>query len=158
MNLQEQIQKLVEQRIAGSDTYIVEVKVLPSKIIVTLDHPKNLPLDECVSVSRFLHQQLEETDVFEKHELEVGSPGMEEPLKVLAQYRKRINQRVGVVTFDGLKHTGILKAADEKGIVLDEEYKVREGSKKTVALREVSLGFDTIKETRVIFSFDKIIK
>lgn len=158
MNLAQQIQSLVEQQIAGTEIYLVEVKTSPSKIIVTLDHPRNLPLDECVKISRFLHEQLEATDVFEKHELEVGSPGMEEPLKVLAQYRKRLNHRVAVITFDGMKRNGILKAADEAGILLDEEFTVREGSKKSIGHREVSLRFDQIKETRVIFSFDKIIK
>ncbi|MFM2136479.1 MAG: hypothetical protein RL021_1879 [Bacteroidota bacterium] len=158
MNLQHQIQALVEEQIAGTDIYLVEVKVSPAKIVVTLDHPKNLPLDECVRVNRFLHERLDDTDIFERHELEVGSPGMEEPLKVLPQYRKRINQRVSVTTFDGLKRSGILKDADAEGLLLDEEYTVRTGSKKSTALREVRLPFTQIKETRVIFSFDKIIK
>jgi ribosome maturation factor RimP len=158
MNLQEQIRSLVEKQIEGTEIYLVEVRVSPAKIVVTLDHPKNLPLDECVKISRYLHEQLDESDVFERHELEVGSPGMEEPLKVLQQYRKRINQRVSVITFDGLKRSGILKDADSDGLVLDEEFTVREGSKKSIAHREVRLPFEQIKDTRVIFSFDKIIK
>lgn len=156
MNLQQHIQALVEEKIAGTGAYLVEIKVSPSKITVILDHPKSLSLDQCVAVSRYLHEQLETSDVFEKHELEVSSPGMEEPLKVLPQYHKRLNHRVSVLQFDGIKRTGILKAADEKGIMLDEEFIIKEGKKKTTGYREATILYEQIKETRVIFSFDKI--
>lgn len=156
MNLQQQIQALVEEKIAGTDNYLVEIKVSPSKITVILDHPRSLSLDVCVAVSRYLHEQLETTEVFEKHELEVSSPGMEEPLKVLPQYHKRLNHRVSVLQFDGNKRTGILLSADTKGILINEEFTIKEGKKKTIGLRETAIPYDQIKETRVLFSFDKI--
>lgn len=156
MNLQQQISSLVESKLSGSGNYLVEVKVSPSKITVVLDHPKSLSLDSCIMISRYLHEVLDESDVFEKHELEVTSPGMEEPLRVLQQYQKRLNHRVGVVTFDGLKRTGRLKEADAEGIVLEEETTIKSGSKRTVQLSDLRLPFSQIKETRVIFSFDKI--
>ncbi len=65
-----------------------------------------MKLDDCIAINRYLQKELENTDVFEKHELEVGSPGMEEPLKVLKQFHKRIGQKVSVLTFDGIKRTG----------------------------------------------------
>lgn len=156
MTLQQEILNAVEARIAGTENYVVEVKVSPSKITVVLDHPKSLSLDECVAVSRHLQDVFETTDVFEKHELEVTSPGMEEPLKVLPQYIKRLRNRVSVLTFDGLKRTGILESADENGIVIAEEVTVKEGNRKTKTLRPLVLSFSDIKETRVLFSFDKL--
>ena len=156
MTLQQEIRNAVETRIAGTENYVVEVKVSPSKIIVVLDHPKSLSLDVCVAVSRHLQDVFETADVFEKHELEVTSPGMEEPLKVLPQYIKRLRNRVSVLTFDGLKRTGILESADENGIVIAEEVTVKEGNRKTKTSRPLSLPFSDIKETRVLFSFDKL--
>ena len=156
MNLQQQITSLVEAKLDGTGNYLVEVKVSPSKITVILDHPKSLSLDSCVVISRHLHEVLEETDIFEKHELEVTSPGMEEPLQVLQQYLKRLNHRVGVITFDGLKRTGKLISATQEGIEIEEEISVKLGNKRSTELRLLSLSFNQIKETRVIFSFDKI--
>ncbi|MFM7216738.1 MAG: hypothetical protein ACKO1U_01820 [Bacteroidota bacterium] len=156
MNLQQQIAQLVNSKIEGTDVYLVDIKVTPAKITVALDHPKNLALEFCVAVSRYLQEQLEETNVFESHELEVTSPGMEEPLLVLQQYHKRTGQRVSVITFDGLKRTGRLAGADESGIVLEEEVIRKEGKKKLVSMQELRLPFTAIKETRVLFSFDKI--
>lgn len=157
MSLNEQIIALVQEKIAGTETFLVDVKVSPSKVIVLIDHPNGVKIEDCVAVSRFLQDSLDETDVFEKHELEVGSPGMEEPLKVLQQYNKRIGKNVNVVTIDGLRHTGVLKAASNDGIELEETIIVKEGKKKEKQIQQTSIPFTTIKETRVIFSFNKII-
>jgi ribosome maturation factor RimP len=131
--------------------------VTPAKVTVVLDHPKSLALDICVTVSRYLQEQLESSEVFESHELEVTSPGMEEPLRVLQQYHKRTGNKVSVITFDGLKRFGKLLAADSEGILLEEETIKKEGKKKLVVHEQLRLPFTSIKETRVIFSFDKII-
>ena len=91
MALNDQIHSLVQEKIAGTENFLVEVKVSPSKVIVLIDHPQGIKIEDCVAVSRFLQEKLDTTDVFEKHELEVGSPGMEEPLKVLQQYIKPVS-------------------------------------------------------------------
>ena len=157
MNIKEQITELVEEKNASTENYLVEVKVPPGKIIVTIDHPKGVKIEDCVAISRFLHEKLDDKNVFEHYELEVGSPGMEEPLKILPQFKKRIGQNVSVVTFDGLKHTGILVSADEKDLEINEEMTVVNGKKKEKKLKINKIPFTDIKETRVIFSFDKII-
>ncbi len=144
------------EKIAGSENFLVEVKVSPNKILVSIDHPKNVKIEDCVIINRFLQEKLENTDVFVRHELEVGSPGMEEPLKVLPQYSKRLGREVSVLTFDGLKRTGTLMKADAEGITLNEEITVKDGNKKEKQKKINSIPFTNIKETRVIFSFDKL--
>jgi len=157
MNLKEQIIDLVAVKLEGTENFLVEVKVSPSKIIVSLDNPNGMKLDDCIAVNRHLQKELESTDIFEKHELEVGSPGMEEPLKVLKQFHKRIGQKVTVLTFDGMKKLGTLLAADEKILTLEEELSIKTGKKKEIQKNKIEIPFDQIKETKVNFSFDKII-
>ena len=158
MNIKEQIAQLVEEKIASTENYLVEVKIGSGKIAVIIDHPKGVKIEDCVAINRYLHEKLDEnSDIFEKHELEVGSPGMEEPLKILPQYKKRIGQPVSVLTFDGLKHTGVLIDADENGLEFDEEVAVGNGKKKEIEKKRNRILFTDIKETRVIFSFDKIV-
>jgi len=89
--------------------------------------------------------------------MEVGLPGMEEPLKVLPQFEKRIGQQVSVLTFDGLKHSGELLSADKNFLEINEEKIVLNGKKKEIQKKLNKIPFIEIKETRVIFSFDKII-
>jgi ribosome maturation factor RimP len=157
MNLQEQIVGLVQEKIALTENFLVEVTVNPGKIAVIIDHPVGVKIDDCVKINRFLHEKLDDQGVFDRYELEVGSPGMEEPLKILPQFKKRIGRQVSVVTFDGMKRTGILLNADENGIEINEETITREGRKKTISHNQHKIPFTDIKETRVIFSFDKII-
>ena len=157
MALNDQIHSLVQEKIAGTENFLVEVKVSPSKVIVLIDHPQGIKIEDCVAVSRFLQEKLDTTDVFEKHELEVGSPGMEEPLKVLQQYIKRLGKNVAVTTFDGIRHTGILLSADANNIQLEETLIVKTGKKKEKQIQNSSIPFTNIKETKVIFSFNKII-
>ena len=157
MDIKEEITKLVEESIANSENFLVEVKVSPGKVLVTLDHPKGIQIEECVKVNRLLQSHYENTPVFEQRELEVGSPGMEEPLLVLKQFHKRIGREVSVLTFDGVKHTGTLMSADENELTLNEDIIIKSGNKKEKEKQLNNIPFNKIKETRVIFSFDKII-
>lgn len=157
MELQKEITKLVEEKLVGTDNFLVEVKVSPSKILVTIDHPNAVKIEDCVLINRHLQQSFENTNVFEQHELEVGSPGMEEPLLVQKQFQKRIGREVSVLTFDGIKHTGTLVSADETTLVLNEDLVIKTGNKKEKQKQLNNILFNKIKETRVIFSFDKII-
>lgn len=156
MEIKEQVISLVGEKIASTENFLVEVKVSPGKIAVIIDHPKGVKIEDCVAINRFLHQKLDETDIFDRYELEVGSPGMEEPLKILPQYKKRIGREVSVITFDGLKRKGTLLAADENHIEISEEIVTKEGKKKIIHKKQISIPITDIKETRVIFSFDKI--
>ena len=157
MNIQEQVVSLVEEKIASTDNFLVEVKVNPGKITVIIDHPAGVKIEDCVALNRFLHHQLDETNIFDRYELEVGSPGMEEPLKILPQYKKRVGREVSVITFDGLKRKGMLTLVDNNHIEITEELFRKDGKKKIVEKKLTSIPFTDIKETRVIFSFDKIV-
>ncbi len=157
MNIKEQIKLLVEEKIASTENFLVEVKVSSGKIVVIIDHQKGVKIEDCVAINRYLQEKLDENGFFEKYELEVGSPGMEEPLKILPQYKKRIGQYVSVLTFDGLKRSGILVSADDHFLEINVEIKISNGKKKEIQTKLNKIPFTDIKETRVIFSFDKIL-
>jgi ribosome maturation factor RimP len=157
MSVKDIITGLVQEKIASTENFLVEVKAGTGKISVIIDHPKGVNIDDCVAISRYLHEKLDEGDTFERYELEVGSPGMEEPLKILPQYKKRLGRQVSVLTFDGVRRTGKLISADETGLEIEEEKIIREGKKKEILTTIKSIPFTDIKETRVIFAFDKII-
>ena len=157
MNIKEKIEQLVLEKFISTENFLVEVKVSTNKIIVIIDHQKSVKIEDCVAINRYLHDKLDDEGVFEKYELEVGSPGMEEPLKILAQYKKRIGHRISILTFDGKKHIGLLISADINQIEINEEIKVGSGKKKEIQTKQYNIPFTEIKETRVLFSFDKII-
>ena len=132
----ELIVKLVEEKLASSSNYLVDVAVQPGNIIVVeIDNDKSVCIDDCVELSRYLEDHLDR-DV-EDFELEVGSAGITSPFKVLRQYQKNIGNEVEVLLTAGVKLTGVLKSADENGIVLTVEKQIKpEGAKRKVTVEE----------------------
>jgi len=153
--LKAEIVEAVGRKIAGTDIFLVEVKISPSKVVVLIDKPAGITITECIDLTRFLHETFEASGVFEKHELEVSSPGMEEPLKVLQQYHRRIGKEVRVLMTNGIVKNGILKAANDEGVEVEERVERKVDKKKTVQVNSLQIPFKEIKETTVIFSFLK---
>lgn len=147
----EKVIQLVESELASSDNYLVDVEVKPGNLIVIeIDNDEGISIDDCVTLSRFLESQLDR-DV-EDYELEVGSAGLTSPFKVLRQYAKNRGNEVEVQLKSGVKITGLLKSADEQGIAITIEKKVKpEGAKRKITVQEdLSYTFDEIKYTKQV--------
>lgn len=158
MELKDQIAQAVEEQISGSSTFLVEVRTSPSKIAVFVDNLLGLKLEECVEISRALEAKPEFISVFETHELEVSSPGMDEPLRVLKQYEKRIGQEVTVLMKDGSRKNGILKSATEQELILVESFHEKLNGKKILQTREHRIQLTEVKETKVVFNYSKLLR
>jgi len=148
------ISQLVEEQLASSGNYLVDVIVKPGNlIIVEIDNDEAVSIDDCVAVSRYIESQLDRE--VEDFELEVGSAGVTSPFKVLRQYQKNIGNEVEILLKKGVKLTGVLKSADEQGIVVTIEKQVKpEGAKRKVTVQEdQSYTFDEIKYTKYLIRF-----
>lgn len=142
---------IVEEKISGTDCFLVEVKVRPGKILISLDKPAGLTIDDCVEISRYVYHKLENHPILETHELEVSSPGLGQPLKVRKQYEKNIGRRIRVRTLDDREKTGILTEVTPEGFGMEEEVIIKEkGKKKRKEKHPVRLAFTEIKETKIV--------
>ncbi|MDR3140574.1 MAG: ribosome assembly cofactor RimP [Tannerellaceae bacterium] len=150
----EKIVRLVEDKLTASDNYLVDVIVKPGNLIVVeIDSDRAVGIDDCVELSRYLESHLNREE--EDFELEVGSAGITSPFKTLRQYIKNAGNEVEVLLKSGVKLTGILKSADEKGITLSVEKKVKpEGAKRKVTIEEEQwYTCDEIKYTKYLIRF-----
>ena len=146
--------QIVEEWLEGKDYFLVEVTVSPDdKIVVEIDHAEGVWIEDCVELSRYIESKLNREE--EDYELEVGSAGIGQPFKVLQQYYNHVGSDVEVLTKDGRKLTGVLKSADENGVVVSVEKKVKpEGAKRKVTVVEdESYTFDEIKYTKYLIRF-----
>ena len=101
--------RLVEEKLASSSYYLVDVTVAPGNVItVEIDNDEAVSIDDCAELSRYIEERLDR-DV-EDYELEVGSAGITSPFKVLRQYIKNIGNEVEIQLKNGPRVTGILKA------------------------------------------------
>lgn len=148
------ISQLAEEQLASTDNYLVDVMIKPGNlIIVEIDNDQAVNIDDCAALSKYLEGHLDR-DV-EDYELEVGSAGITSPFKVLRQYIKNIGNEVELLLKSGTKLTGILKSADETGLVVTIEKKVKpEGAKRKITVEEdQSYNFEEIKYTKYVIRF-----
>lgn len=150
----EAIKKLADEKLTEGDNFLVDISVKPgNKITVLLDNDKGVSIADCVAMSRHIEFNLDrEKDDFE---LNVMSPGLTEPFKILRQYQKNLGKYVDVVTKENKKLSGKLVKATEEGIVLESKSKERVEGKKTKQeiINNISLTFNQIKETKVVILF-----
>lgn len=146
------LEQLVEEKISSEpDHFLVEVKLLPGKVQVFVDADEGIKIDTCADISRFLEKYLdEEKPLGEKYVLEVSSPGMDNPLKVLRQYKRRIGREVIVVKTDGQRIDGVLKAANDNGIEVEETIKSKN---KVLETNNWQITFTDIKSTKLKLNF-----
>lgn len=148
------ISRLVEEKLASSDNYLVDVEIKPGNlIIIEIDNDEGVCIDDCVELSRYVEDHLDRDT--EDFELEVGSVGITSPFKVLRQYQKNIGNEVEMLLKNGKKLTAVLKSADDQGIVVTVEKQVKpEGAKRKVTVQEdQSYTFDEIKYTKYLIRF-----
>jgi ribosome maturation factor RimP len=148
------IRKLLEEVLPGWDLFLVEVSVRPGNhISVFVDSLKGVTIDECIAVSRFVESKLNREQ--EDFDLEVSSPGLDNPLKLPMQFVKNIGRRLDVVTADGVKTTGLLSAVEGNVIRLEVEAFEKEGKKKVRTVKTWEKSLNEIKSAKVVISLKK---
>lgn len=148
------ITQLAEEGLASTSNFLVEVAIKPGNLIVVeIDNDEAVSIDDCVELSRYIESRLDRDA--EDFELEVGSAGVTSPFKVLRQYRKNIGNEVEVLLKNGTKMSGVLKDADEKGIVITLLLQVKpEGAKRKVTVEEDrAYTYEEIKYTKYLIRF-----
>jgi ribosome maturation factor RimP len=149
----EQIITLLESVLAEMPgAFPVEVRLKPgNKIQILLDADTGLPLSQCVACNRALYKLIEEAGMFPpgEFELEVSSPGLDEPLRLTRQYIKNIGRLVEVLLVDGRKFTGKLLSANESQIEVEET----KGKGKKQEIINHTFLIDQIKYTKIQIVF-----
>lgn len=135
------------------DYFLVELKVSPkNEVKVFIDADQGASIDKLATVNRLLYKKIEAEALFGadgNFSIEVSSPGLDEPLKMLRQYQKNLHRAVEVLQLDGVKSEGILQEVSETGIKLEQ----RKGSKKEQQIKIIEIPFNQIKFTKVSVVF-----
>jgi len=137
------VKRLVEEKIAGTDLFIGDVKVKSGNVIyVFLDGDKGVTVDDCIAVSRHIESHLDRDR--EDFELHVSSFGVGQPLKMHRQYCNAIGREFSIVTTDGMNHEGKLLQVQENEIVIEKQ-----SIKKKEPPVEEKILFSEIKTAKI---------
>ncbi len=151
MDIAQKIEDLAALHLASPSLFIVSVSVSkhkPMKITIALDGDAGASIDDCANLSRQLSDELEkENFIDEAYTLEVGTPGVDLPLKLKRQYKKNIGREVKVHLTDKSIVRGKLVLVDEDKIGLQEP------AEKKKELKNSEIPFTEIEKAIVIVSF-----
>jgi ribosome maturation factor RimP len=143
------VESLVQALLANDSGYfLVEVRVKPTNNLkIFIDGDQGISIEKCVQINRALYKKLEELGLFPNGDfsLEVSSPGLDEPLKLLRQYKKNIGRQVELILQDGSKIDGRLMEVSEDGIIIEET----KGKNKKKEVINHTFLFDNIKTTKI---------
>lgn len=142
-----ELRTFVEERLKDTEYFLTDLKITPAnEITVEIDSMSPGDIEKCVELTHAIEEAFDR-DV-EDYELEVGTAGLTSPLKVRRQYDKYIGRDLEVLTTDGRKLHGMLRSADDDGIILTVEQKVKkEGQKKPVVEQvDTAIPFALIKK------------
>ncbi len=120
MNLEAQIAKIIEAN--GAALYDTEIVTEFDETIyrVLLTKVGGVKLDLCASISHELSPFLDvNPPMSQAYRLEISSPGIERKLVKPVHFENAIGEKVKLKLGDGEKIKGLLKSADNNGIVIE---------------------------------------
>ena len=155
MITKENIQAQVEEWLKQGDYFLVDIQMsgADDRIVIEIDCADGVWIEDCAALSRFLQEHI--GDELGDYELEVGSAGLGQPFKVEQQYVNHVGDQVEVLTADGKKLIGTLKAVDGRQFtVTTQEKQVPEGKKRPVKVDvDRQFSMDEVKSTRYLLEF-----
>ena len=120
MNLETQIAKIIEAN--GAALYDIEIVTEFEETIfrVLVTKVGGVSLDLCADISHELSPFLDvHPPMSQKYRLEISSPGIERKLTKKVHFENAVGEKVKLKIVGGEKLKGVLKSADNDGIVVE---------------------------------------
>ena len=118
--------------------------------MVFLDGDQGVNIDICAKVSRSLGDYIEQSDWIDTpYTLEVSSPGVDNPLKLLRQYPQHIGRNLQIKDKNQSVYEGTLLNVTENSILIEQT----QGKGKKAITTQISIDFDKIETAKVLISF-----
>jgi ribosome maturation factor RimP len=148
----EAIKQFIEDILQGTDCFVISQKSLPGNAFhFQIDADTSFDIKKCVSTTRQLRKRIEDAGLFPEGNftMEIGSPGVDEPLQQHRQYIKNIGRLVKIDFLDAeLKAVeGRLKEVTQTEINIE----ITDKKKKTTTAQTIQM--DAIKQTIVQIEF-----
>lgn len=146
---------LTQQALAGMDLELVDVERAPLGLLrVTIDRPEGVRIEDCEQVSKQLSRVFEVENIDYKR-LEVGSPGIDRPLRQLSDFVRFANERVEIKLREAIDnrrvYTGVLRApsdVDSANVSVDSVFGL-EFEDQTGNTSVLSFSFDDIERAKL---------
>ena len=139
---------VAQQALLGFDVELVDVERAPLGLLrVVIDRPEGVRIEDYEQVSRQLSHVFEVENIDYKR-LEVSSPGVDRPLRRLADYVRFAGERIELRLHESVESrktfTGILRVDGDETPVLSLDWEDPSGQ-----LRTLPFSFDDVDRARL---------
>lgn len=87
---------ITQQALASMDIEFIDIERAPLGLLrVTIDRPEGVRIEDCEQVSKHLSRVFEVENI-DYRRLEVGSPGVDRPLKTESDFKRFIGERIEI--------------------------------------------------------------
>ena len=143
---EQELRKVAEPILHDEELFLVDIIIkgntASQKVLLLVDGDEGISIDQCGKVSRKLGNLIEEKELIDtRYTLEVSSPGLDFPLKMIRQYHKNIGRELIIELNDGEVVEGKLLDTGQEKILIEIKEKKRE------------YPFEKIKHSKVKISF-----
>jgi ribosome maturation factor RimP len=138
----DRVRDLIEPLVADADLDLYDLDLGGGVLSVLVDAPGGADIDAISRLARTISRALDEADPIDgTYALEVGSPGLERPLRTPAHFAGAIGTTVKVKTKPGVEGDrrveGTITAADERSVTIGER----------------TISYDDIERARTTFEW-----
>lgn len=128
--------ELTREALAGMDLELVDVERAPMGLLrITIDHASGVNIEHCEQVSKQLSRVFE-VEGIDYRRLEVGSPGVDRPLRTERDFERFVGERIEVKLREAIDNQKVFKGTllaatspdtEKVGKQFEVEYEVKKG-------------------------------
>ncbi len=154
MITKEHILEIIQNQVEEDGFFVVDVKVRAgNRILVCVDGAQGITIESIKKISRLIEGSFDRE--VEDFELEVSSPGIGQPFKVLQQYIKNRGKQVEVTVAANNVVQGVLEVVESDSFTIKvEKMEKREGEKKkSLHVEMQTYNYKDVKSVIEIITF-----
>ena len=137
MKFEEKFKKILSEILENHKSLFLVELAFSSKndIKVLLDGDKGVTLRDCTLINSEIKKKLNQDET--NYSVEIGSCGIDYPLKMIRQFKKNISRKIEIIDLDDRKHTGTLAKVSRASF----EIKWKERQPKKIGKGKVTVAF-----------------
>jgi len=150
--------QLTRDALAALDLEVVDVERAPMGLLrVTIDRPDGVRIEDCEQASRQLSRVYEVEDI-DYRRLEVGSPGVDRPLRNLSDFERFLGSRVEVKFREPVDNQKVFVGILSSVATADSSRSAQGGLVDDGQVKKFAIEFEAKKgEVRqVVFTLDQV--
>ncbi|MBU87163.1 MAG: ribosome assembly cofactor RimP [Flavobacteriaceae bacterium] len=119
---------------------------------VFLDGDNGVTLKDCASINSEIKKNLDQDEI--NYSIEIGSCGIDYPLKLVRQFKKNISRKIEITDFDDRKYSGVLAKVSNSSFEINwkERQPKKTGKGKVTVDLSKNFNYGEYKKAQVILN------